>query len=185
MKISHKREVDLGNKVYANIKGIYGVFNEDEPIQMRTLYYLNKAGYTDNFWFVYHNTDSWIERLLFCAFYALRDDMYKKYNHYLSLWGQEEIENTPYRVDFLVCGEYKDMVNGKVTLVIECDGYDYHSTKEQIKADNKRQREIEEKGYVFLRFSGSEIYNETEKCVEAIFKKVDSLVNMFGVINEG
>lgn len=76
-----------------------------------------------------------------------------------------------YRVDFMVGYDIDDINNA---LVIECDGFEYHSTKKQMAADNKRERRIREIGYDVIRFSGTEIYNDVEMCVNEIFKRLDS-----------
>ena len=64
-----------------------------------------------------------------------------------------------YRLDF---GLIKSSVeNDKIIelekICIECDGHDYHSTKEQILRDNTRARELTLEGWKIYRFSGSEI----------------------------
>ncbi|MCL6443424.1 MAG: endonuclease domain-containing protein [Alicyclobacillus sp.] len=59
-----------------------------------------------------------------------------------------------YTADFLVTwGQYK--------FVIECDGHDFHEkTKEQAAHDKKRDREMTSMGYIVMRFTGSEIWND-------------------------
>lgn len=71
-----------------------------------------------------------------------------------------------YRVDFLLRtyfkGNFKD-------IIIECDGHNFHGkTKEQVARDKKRDRYLTSMGYFILRFSGSEIYNNPDKCIEEI-----------------
>lgn len=110
--------------------------------------------------------DSPIEELFYWCFTKLTDKN-------LYLIPQVDFNDLPYRADFVVGGDY-ETENG-LTLIVECDGHDYHSSKEQIKKDNERQREIENLGYTFIRFSGSEIYNDVEKCVEETFKKIEFL----------
>jgi hypothetical protein len=41
--------------------------------------------------------------------------------------------------------------------VVECDGYEFHSSKEKFEADRKRDRAIQAMGYQTRRYSGSEI----------------------------
>lgn len=62
-------------------------------------------------------------------------------------------------------------------IAIECDGHEYHSSKEQITKDNIRARKLTRAGWSVLRFSGSEIYedsqNELRSLVEEVFKILD------------
>ncbi len=78
---------------------------------------------------------------------------------------QKEILNGKYRVDFLLASYYKK----RQPLIIECDGHDFHEkTKEQSKRDKQRDRDCLLAGYNVMRFTGSEIYNNTEKCIQEI-----------------
>lgn len=69
-------------------------------------------------------------------------------------------------VDFFV--KYKD-----VSLVIECDGEDYHS----ITKDHPRQRYIQIKGYDIIRFTGKEIVNDIEMCIRQIISYMVAIHN--------
>ncbi|EDN70716.1 protein containing DUF559 [Beggiatoa sp. PS] len=62
-----------------------------------------------------------------------------------------------YRVDFFV---------SEKNLIIELDGHDYHKTKEQRTHDAERQRFLELNGYRVTRFTGTEIYQNVNKCVK-------------------
>lgn len=54
-------------------------------------------------------------------------------------------------------------------IAIECDGYDWHhKTFEQVERDRKRDKYLMSKGWVILRFSGSQIQKNPAKCVEQI-----------------
>lgn len=77
--------------------------------------------------------------------------------------------NKEYRVDFLIPVIFYKKIHR--IFIVECDGYEFHQkTKEQVKNDNIRQRDIERKGYKIIRFSGSEIYNNAYKCaLEVLF----------------
>lgn len=76
---------------------------------------------------------------------------------------QIKCNNIEYRVDFLIpVIFYKKIYR---CFIIECDGYEFHQkTKEQVKNDNIRQRNIEMSGYKVIRFSGTEIFNDSYKC---------------------
>ena len=78
------------------------------------------------------------------------------------------IDNQKYRADIAVIFNRKigdDIIETK-KLIIECDGYDYHSSKDQKKNDDIRSRALKRDGWKdVLRYSGSEIYsiNDQEK----------------------
>lgn len=75
--------------------------------------------------------------------------------------------NKLYILDFLL----KDY-----NLVIEVDSVRYHGTKEQIKSDNKRTKNLEKMGYVVMRIYNSQIENlKKELLMEAIETKIKLL----------
>lgn len=66
--------------------------------------------------------------------------------------------------------------NPNFKLVIECDGFKYHSDKVTFSKDRARDRILQSKGFQVLRFSGSEIFNDPidksmEVCKYLINKK--------------
>lgn len=78
------------------------------------------------------------------------------------------INENNYRLDFAFL--LYENVNHIQTLVkkiaVECDGYEYHSGKEQFKKDRERQRNLSYDNWTIIHFSGSEIngrigYDET------------------------
>lgn len=75
--------------------------------------------------------------------------------------------NKLYILDFLL----KDY-----NLVIEVDSVRYHGTKEQIKSDNKRTKNLEKMGYTVMRIYNSQIENlKKELLMEAIETKIKLL----------
>jgi very-short-patch-repair endonuclease len=58
----------------------------------------------------------------------------------------------------------------KPFVLIECDGKEFHSTEEQIAHDLAKDALAAKAGISLLRFSGSEIYRELDRCVVQIFK---------------
>lgn len=88
----------------------------------------------------------------------------------LHLMAQKEIKanNKKYRVDFVIWGGKENY-----KYIIECDGYQYHSSSKQMGIDNQRQRDLENEGYTIIRFSGSEIYNDPIKCVYETLKRLN------------
>jgi very-short-patch-repair endonuclease len=82
-----------------------------------------------------------------------------------------------YRVDFLIYGISADCDDrstwGRVKLVVECDGHDFHEkTKQQAKRDKQRDRKLMSKGYSVMRFTGSEIWNDPRKAVHEVLSFV-------------
>jgi very-short-patch-repair endonuclease len=51
-------------------------------------------------------------------------------------------------------------------IVIECDGYESHHTKEQRNRDAYRENDLKLNGYSVIRFTGSQIYNNPYECFE-------------------
>lgn len=78
-----------------------------------------------------------------------------------------QVQIGDYRVDFLI-DTHK--------IIIECDGYDYHKTREQLNIDCKRERYLILSGYKVIRFSGSEINNDPDGCINEII----DIVNLIG-----
>lgn len=123
-----------------------------------------------------------IESLYYnCFNYFLKYLKIKKGELYLIPQTEIETENGIYRVDFYLVN---NLQNNNKKYVIECDGHDFHSSKEQIAKDNQRQRDIENCGYNFIRFSGSEIYNNPIKCVYETFKKLNIDEKLLGGNND-
>jgi hypothetical protein len=48
----------------------------------------------------------------------------------------------------------------QINIVVECDGFHYHSDKETFITDRQRDRALKALGYDVLRFSGSEIFKD-------------------------
>ena len=54
-------------------------------------------------------------------------------------------------------------------IIIECDGHDFHEkTKTQARRDRSRDRRIQSRGSVILRFTGSEIWESPRLCAEEV-----------------
>jgi very-short-patch-repair endonuclease len=64
-----------------------------------------------------------------------------------------------FRIDFAI-------VRRSVPLLfIECDGAEFHSTKEQLARDRRKDAAALQSGIPLLRFTGSEIYRVVDGCV--------------------
>lgn len=65
----------------------------------------------------------------------------------------------PYRLDFAIPDK---------RIAIEIDGHDYHKTKYQRTHDAQRDRWLFGQGWNVLRFTGTEIHSDVEKCVSEV-----------------
>ena len=74
-------------------------------------------------------------------------------------WFGDSEKHARYRVDFIL----KD-----ARLIIELDGHEYHSTKEQLEKDAVRQRYLTRAGYSVIRFTGREINRDPAACVREV-----------------
>lgn len=100
------------------------------------------------------------------------DDIAKKRIDFI-LTPQAEIAG--HRVDFLLWVTCGKAVGG---VAIECDGHDFHEkTKEQAARDKKRDRDVLAAGYPVMRFSGSEVFRDTNACVDQVREVFDTVLN--------
>lgn len=58
----------------------------------------------------------------------------------------------------------------RARIVVECDGFDYHATKDAFTRDRERDRQFASLGYRLVRFSGSEIYRTPWKVSADLFE---------------
>lgn len=65
-------------------------------------------------------------------------------------------------------------------IAIELDGHDFHKTKEQRTSDAQRQRWLELNGWRLIRFTGSEIHNNVESCVNQTIRYLEQVRNHAG-----
>lgn len=86
--------------------------------------------------------------------------------------------NKKYIADFYVDsyiennkGELKEYRLDK-PLIIELDGKEYHSNREQMNYDYDRENNLKIAGYDIIRFTGSQIFNDVYSCL----KKVNKLI---------
>lgn len=69
------------------------------------------------------------------------------------------------------CGKYRiDMAIyiGKKKVAIEADGKSFHSSVKQVKHDKEKDWYLRKNRWEVIRFSGSDIYRNSYKCVEEI-----------------
>lgn len=69
-----------------------------------------------------------------------------------------------YRADFLLVG-MSPVSAEPIFVIVECDGTDSHSTREQLRRDEFRQRALQNTGFKVIRFSGSEIHQNPQAVI--------------------
>jgi very-short-patch-repair endonuclease len=92
---------------------------------------------------------------------------------------QYPVEN--YRVDFML-GMSQRWPNAKaanfVQFIVECDGHDFHEkTKQQAAKDKTRDRFLQSCGYPVLHFTGSEIWNRLDECIDEVVDFMESKID--------
>jgi hypothetical protein len=63
-----------------------------------------------------------------------------------------------------------DFADSVKKIVFELDGHDYHKTKEQRTNDARRERDFQKMGWTVIRFTGTEIYTDCQKCAKDAFR---------------
>lgn len=113
-----------------------------------------------------------IEEIMFAALVMKSIDFEKDHVYYkICPIPQYQTEVDNYVSDFSV--ELLNYLTGKpiTSVLVECDGHNYHEvTKQQVTKRNERDLNLKKAGYDILHFSGSQIYNEPMKCAEDIFE---------------
>jgi hypothetical protein len=66
-------------------------------------------------------------------------------------------EGHNYRADFAIPSK---------KIVFEIDGHEFHKTKEQRTSDAQRERDLKVAGWNVIRFTGTEIHNDIDGCIE-------------------
>lgn len=86
----------------------------------------------------------------------------------------QQVPVGPYRVDIIIHDVSMPLSLAPPRwMVVECDGHDFHErTKEQARHDKKRDRFFQSKGYKVLRFTGSEIWADPDRCAEEIIDEL-------------
>lgn len=70
-------------------------------------------------------------------------------------------------------GKYRvDFAHVESHTVIELDGYEYHHTSKDRNKDYQRQHDIEDLGWYFVRFTGSQIFTNVASCVAIAGKRI-------------
>lgn len=62
--------------------------------------------------------------------------------------------------------------------VIEIDGHEFHKTKEQREYDYARERYFQKHGYFVVRFMGTEIFLDADKCVRDLVEITEAYLSL-------
>lgn len=82
---------------------------------------------------------------------------------------EEAIDGKKYFIDFVI--DFRPVAdNSDIRYAIELDGYDYHSSKEQMNRDYERERALQKAGYKVIRFTGSQIYKTPFSCAREVIE---------------
>lgn len=57
-------------------------------------------------------------------------------------------------------------------LLIECDGKDFHTSADQKSHDQRKDAAALDRGYLTMRFTGSEIFRDADRCAQKIYDAV-------------
>jgi len=99
------------------------------------------------------------------------------YEHYLSpiekMFNEElqkgDFPYKNYEIQYDIDNKYRlDFAFPEFQIAVELDGHDYHKTKDQRTSDSQRDRYLLSKGWVTIRFTGTEIYHNTSGCVDEL-----------------
>ena len=126
-----------------------------------------------------------IEQILYIAFQIYDIDSnqttpkpsYIDKQHLIECNGKTYI--TDFFIDLFLSKEGEGMVEYelKKPIIIECDGFEYHSTKKQMTHDYERENNLKTAGYNVFRFTGSQIYSNPFECVKTIYKELENIKN--------
>ena len=100
---------------------------------------------------------SYMERLVFKYHYLPLEDSF--HMTLQSRFPNVKVEGKSIRPDIYFWVPSKPHIN----IIVECDGFDYHSDRDRFTNDRQRDRTLISLGYEVLRFSGSEIYRDPFK----------------------
>ena len=77
-----------------------------------------------------------------------------------------QFEFGSYRLDLAIFG--KDFSGREFRVAVECDGHEFHKSKEQSRSDRRRDRFLQVHGWHPMRFSGAEIWANADRCAEEV-----------------
>lgn len=113
-------------------------------------------------------------------FYFDIDNIYVMFSPRVSILSGKFRIDIAAEVEYRLPGEPQDKDPRTMKFAIECDGFEFHSSKEQMQNDYQRERDIQIYGCHVIRFTGSEIFADPAKCAEEVFKIISTyLLNLY------
>lgn len=145
---------------YISKKPCFSVFNSEVNYKIADCQVLNEETEVDN-------DEGLLATIIMCDYVG----MGKLNRHLLArLELESQVNIGPYKVDFSLCISTDNCLNNP-QMAIEIDGHEWHEKhKEQAANDKRRDRELAARDVTVLRFTGSEVYTNPEKCIEEILK---------------
>lgn len=100
--------------------------------------------------------------------------------HYIDTQVKIKFNSVTYKVDIHL--HFTDLELEKYhDFVIECDGHEFREkTKEQVRNDRQRERNLMRLGHQVIRFSGSEIVENPDECAYQVWKIVETTLKSRG-----
>ena len=115
-----------------------------------------------------------IEQIMYIAFKIFEFNFCAEFPISFDLTNQYEISyrSKKYKADFLISSMIMNGIEYRCEkpIIIECDGYDSHHTKEQRNYDIERENNLKTRGYSIMRFTGSQIFKNPYDCVMRTYK---------------
>lgn len=118
-----------------------------------------------------------IEQVYYVAFLIYQYSEFEfpqkfKLSFFPSPQAEIKCKNKTYRTDFLFEDflQFSGITYFYNPVIVECDGFEYHSTKQQRNADTERENDLKMNGYKVIRFTGSQIYKDPYFCVMQTIK---------------
>lgn len=81
-----------------------------------------------------------------------------------------------YESQFQIDNMRVDFAFPDAKLVIECDGYDFHHTKDQRNSDTRRDRKLAMRKWQVMRFTGSDIHADSLTCALQIRYMIEQIL---------
>jgi hypothetical protein len=165
-------EVDNFDKLCHKAKEIIldGLINQNDKL----IKFIKKVGILD--W----SHDSPIEQILFFSLIIVGNN---EYNFGIQVRLQKEIEYNGHTYKGDICvenitfNENNSVCKLTHSIIIECDGYNYHSSKEQMQYDYNRENNLKLAGYDIIRFTGSQIYNSPLQCAKTVYDYIKNKIS--------
>jgi very-short-patch-repair endonuclease len=134
----------------------------------------------DRYWAMAEKCESPIERLLLAPLMFIRPlCLHPRYEGPLDVAPEARLHVQhkvgPYRLDFAYIVRPAGEREPPIRLAIEVDGHAFHSTREQREDDNSRHLDLKEYGYELIRFTGTQIHRDPERCAQDVSETVDRI----------